>query len=179
MPLCLHGAAGADMEWFGVNLHWAYGRLLPRLHGDLRCLHRAQDVLHDALLRFALTRSPARAEQPHAYLTTIARNLCIDAGHDARRWVSLTPVNEHAGPVVPETAFVPSAEDIASLRQRLGVVQRLLDSLPPRCREVFWQFRIEGHSQQDIARRLGISVNMVQRHIVRAMLDLLDAQASL
>ena len=39
-----------------------------------------------------------------------------------------------------------------------------------------WPFRIEGLPQQEIAAQLGISLNMVQRHIMRAMLDLLEAR---
>ncbi len=58
------------------------------------------------------------------------------------------------------------------MQQRLEQVQAVLNCLPARCGEVFWLFRIEGLRQGEIASRLGISVNMVERHVMRAMVDL-------
>ena len=41
--------------WLGLDLHWAYGSLLPAIWRSTRCIHRAQDVLHDAFVRYALS----------------------------------------------------------------------------------------------------------------------------
>jgi RNA polymerase sigma-70 factor (ECF subfamily) len=41
---------------------------------------------------------------------------------------------------------------------------------------VFWLARIEGHRQVHIATLLGISLNMVERHLIRALLDLRTAR---
>lgn len=71
--------------------------------------------------------------------------------------------------------FAPSAEHLADMQQRLEAIQRILACLPARCREVLWLTRIEGHRQVEVARMLGISVTMVERHIARALLDLREA----
>lgn len=167
------------MQWFGIDLQWAYSDLLPNIYRQTYCKHHARDILHDALVRFALSTSPGRGEQPHAYLRTIVRNLLIDSHKESALLVQLPSEpdsfeqrydNPH------EQSTVPSAEHLADIQQRLNIMQSLINRLPPRCKEAFWLYRIEGLPQQDIAARLGVSLNMVQRHIMRAMVDLLEAR---
>ncbi|AOY00174.1 RNA polymerase sigma factor [Jeongeupia sp. USM3] len=155
------------MHWYGLDLHWAYAELLPGLRRQTGCLHRAWDILHDALLRYALTRNRAQIAQPHAYLRTVIGATLVDHHREQRRFV---PLPDHAE--TADTPVAPSAETVAALHQRLAMLQRVLDTLPPRCREVFWLFRVEGHTQAEIAATLGISVNMVERHVMRALIDL-------
>ena len=49
------------------------------------------------------------------------------------------------------------------------IIQRALDTLPERCREVFIKRRIEGLKYKEISEELGISVNTVENHIVTAL----------
>ncbi|ACT51414.1 RNA polymerase sigma factor [Methylovorus glucosotrophus] len=169
------------MLWHGIDLRWAYASLLPSIYGQTRCRHRAYDVLHDALIRFALTSSLGRNDKPHAYLRVIAGNLVRDQRRDDRRWLPWVMDGDEQNVDVsdPRLGQVPSPEELVLLKQKLEALQRIINQLPAKCREVFWLFRIEHLSQRDIAEQLGISVNMVQRHIMRAMLDLLDAQEAL
>jgi DNA-binding CsgD family transcriptional regulator len=37
-------------------------------------------------------------------------------------------------------------------------------------------YRVEGHTQAEIAAALGISKNMVERHVMRAIIDLSSAR---
>lgn len=170
------GISAMLMHWHGIDLHWAYADLLPGIYRRTHCLHHAYDILHDALIRFALTRNPRRQEQPHAYLRIIVRNLLTDSYHEKARRVSLPEEENAAVFALTNQPFAPSAEHLADIQQRLHMLQAIIDRLPPRCRETFWLFRIEGLPQQEIAAQLGISLNMVQRHIMRAMLDLLEAR---
>lgn len=168
------------MLWYGVDLRWAYVELLPSIYRNTQCMHFAHDVLHDALLRFALTKNPERIRQPQAYLRTVVRNVLADSHRDMARFVSLWPANAdltddgHSTAIeqMLEDKFAPSPEHLADLQQRMQMLQKIIDCLPPRCREVFWLFRIEGMSQAQIADHLSISVNMVERHVMRALVDL-------
>lgn len=170
--------------WLGLDLRWAYGSLLPALWRSTRCIHRAQDVLHDAFVRYALSGRHERIAQPHAYLRVVARSVLADHMALEQRFVPLPGADAAPGearqPRVQqgdEEAFTaPSAEVLADLQQRLAAVQRTIDGLPPRCREVFWLCKIEGHTQPEIAALLGISLNMVERHLMRALLDLRAAR---
>ena len=172
----------ATAAWLGLDLRWAYTRLLPAIWRSTRCMQRAQDVLHDAFVRYALTPTSRRGiAQPHAYLRVVARSVLADHMAQEHRFVPLPDPGAPAEPGQPslleDPAFiVPSAETLADLHQRLSAVQRAIEGLPPRCREVFWLCRVEGHTQPEIAQRLRISLNMVERHMIRALLDLRAAR---
>ncbi|MBV2159270.1 RNA polymerase sigma factor [Achromobacter denitrificans] len=162
----------AMTTWHGVDLRWAYADLLGGIQRRTGCVHRAHDVLHDSLVRMALVRRDTPIPCPHAYLRVVVGNVIADRFKDEARWVEL-PDEEGTG-VVLECA--PSAEHVAELNQRLRFMQTILDCLPPRCREVFWFFCVEGYTQPEIAARLGISLKIVERHVARAMLDIRAAR---
>ncbi len=163
-----HNAHG--MFWHGINLHWAYTTLLPGIRRKTVCPHQAKDILHDGFLRFALTTSPHRNEEPHAYLRTIVQNLLLE---QYRKDSYFADYQQQAD--LEEPASV-STEHLADIKQRLALVTQIIQDLPPRCRQVFIMYRIEGHAQKDIAEQMQISLNMVERHLIRALLDLRAAR---
>lgn len=165
-------------KWHGIDLHWAYSKLLPAIYHHPGYGRTALDVLHDALIRFAISTSPDRVEQPHAYLHTIVRNLIIDGHKEQLCFLPLVEYQDGESNIALEIdhPLAPSAEHLADLQQRLVILQNVINLLPARCKEVFWLFKIEGLSQQAIADKLGISLNMIQKHLIRAMLDLLEAK---
>ena len=48
-------------------------------------------------------------------------------------------------------------------------IQRITDSLPQRCREVFILSRFQGMKNREIAERLHISLQAVEKHIQKAL----------
>jgi RNA polymerase sigma-70 factor (ECF subfamily) len=54
-------------------------------------------------------------------------------------------------------------------QQRLTLLQQAIAELPPRCKQVFLLHKFEHHSHAAIAEMLGISVNMVEKHVMRAL----------
>ncbi len=73
----------------------------------------------------------------------------------------------------------PDQEQIVAARQYLGVMTREIETLPKRCQEVFVLSRIHGLSNGDIAAKLGISRNMVEKHIIKALLHCRAARAKI
>ncbi|SDK13610.1 RNA polymerase sigma-70 factor, ECF subfamily [Methylophilus rhizosphaerae] len=162
------------MMWCGINLHWAYTDLLSYIKFKVSCPHVAKDILHDAFIRYTVSASPHKEEEPHAYMRSIARNLIVDAYHNSQRFLSL----EADIGLNREWLDAPalSVEQLNDIRQRLEMIQQILEQLPPRCRQVFWMYRVEGYTHPEIAVKLGISKNMVERHVMRAILDLSGAR---
>lgn len=170
---CTH--MSATTTWHGVCLRWAYADLLRGIQRKTGCAQRARDILHDALVRFALVSGRKTVDEPHAYLRTTVRSVLVDQFRDEARWIQIRGVDGEQDGMGLDPEFepvVPSAEHMADLWQRLEALQALFDGLPPRRREVFWLFRVEGYRQAEIAAKLGISQTMVERHVMRALIDL-------
>ncbi len=73
---------------------------------------------------------------------------------------------------VPEqyTPFTEvSPEERLETKQAFTALDEALQSLSPRCREMFILRRVHGLSNAEIARQHGISVNTVEKHIARAL----------
>lgn len=49
------------------------------------------------------------------------------------------------------------------------IIERALEALPPRCREIFVKSRIEGMKYKEISEELGISINTVENQMVTAL----------
>lgn len=140
---------------------WLQGWLRRRLN----CADDAADLMHDTFIRVLRHREHLdELREPRAYLTTIARNLLIN--HYQRQ--SLQQAYEAVLAQLPE-AQAPSAEQRALLLEALQEVDAILAGLPAMTRTAFLFAQVEGMTHEVIARRLGISVRTVQRHIVRAL----------
>ena len=161
------------MFWYGIDLRWAYADLLPSIYRQTYCKHSAYDILHDALIRFALTKNPNREQQPHAYLRTITQNLMLE------KYRQESYSKNYQNSLNDEELTAPSPEHLADLRQRLMLLNQIIENLPARCREVFILFRLDGMKQNQIAEQLNISLNMVERHLIRALLDIRAARKQL
>ena len=46
---------------------------------------------------------------------------------------------------------------------------QVLAELPPKCREAFVLNRIEGWTQAEVAQHMGLSKNMIERYVMRAI----------
>jgi RNA polymerase sigma-70 factor (ECF subfamily) len=60
-------------------------------------------------------------------------------------------------------------EQQASGQEQMRLLLRVVNGLPPKCRDVFVLRMIEGLSQFEIAERLGISVSTVEKHLARGL----------
>ena len=157
------------------------GESLDRLYRDHKTrLHRlvsrrlsdpshAEDVTHEAFTRLAARADLAELANPLAMLTRIAINIIRDGFRAERYRAGREPeLREHFVTTRP----VPDPENHTASRQELARLRDAIDRLPPRCREVFIMHKIHGLSHSDVARTLGISRNMVEKHVIRAYTQL-------
>ena len=113
------------------------------------------------------SKSPDKVRDPVRYVLRIARNLVVDRLRQRSRESlilnSLAAVDFAArDPVDPER--------ILAGKQELERVLAEIGRLPPRCREAFTLHRFKGLSYAAIARHMGVSTSMVEKHIAEAML---------
>lgn len=161
------------LAWCGIDLKWAYSDVLRRIGRRTACIHRARDILHDALVFFAVSSHPARNSSPQAYLNGIVNHLLVDEFRYRTRFVDEEQVDETA--LILEC----TPEQLYETRQRLQHLQRIVDLLPEKCRQVFWLYHVDDMKQREIAVQMGISLNMVEKHLIRAMLDIRHLQQTL
>lgn len=171
--MCQHSNSGA----WGVpdRFRSAFSSVYRSVHGELARFFGkrldspadAADLTQDAFSQWLRWRERGSVEQPRAFLFHIARNLLRD--HWRRQQVRGHSESLEESAVTLED---PSADPLERLeqQQRLQRLARALDDLPPRRREALILHKFDGLSQAEVARRMGISISMVEKHIAAALL---------
>lgn len=149
------------------HLHTIYvenqGWLTGWLNKKLGCSHRAADLLHDTFMRLLARDELVKAQEPKAYLMTVAKRVLVD--HWRRERIERAYLD--ALLQVPEDV-APSAEEQHLLLETLIEVDRLLSGLPVLVKRAFLYAQLDGFKQTEIATTLNISISTVKRYLVQA-----------
>lgn len=160
---------GPDSE----HAAWFVNEVQP--HGDsLRAYLRARypslpdvdDLVQECLVRVLRARQSAPVPSPKALLFATARNLAIDALR-RQKVVAFEPITE-----VPHSSVFTDNVDVAesvSKAQEMALLAQAIRTLPERCRQVFTLRSAYGLSQRQIAERLGISENTVEKQLSKGI----------
>lgn len=151
--------------------------LARRFRGPLRSFLRKRlppgadvdDYVQEVFLRLARQADLDGIENLDGYIFQTAVNLVRD---DRRRALSSARDSHVEFDAQRHGAGDFSPERVLLGRDDLGAVVRALQQLPERTRVIFVLRRFEGFRHGEIARRLGISVSAVEKHMVRAIAHL-------
>ncbi len=132
----------------------------------------SDDIAQDACIRALQVERPAEVRDPIRYVMRVARNLFIDRQRSRKRESAIFETLGD-GDIANGESFDP--ERIFAGKQQLQIVMDAMAKLPPRCREAFTLHRFHSMSYAAIARRMGVSTSMVEKHIAKAMLHLTRA----
>jgi len=129
--------------------------------------HNADDIAQECFVRLSRYDKPTiSSAELRSLLYQIARNIMIDFHRHGKVVHSSDHVDIDDHELISPT---PSQEQVLSAQEDLKRIERILMKLPTRCREVFVLSRFEEMKYDDIAKRCGISVSMVEKHIAKAM----------
>ena len=132
------------------------------------CIETAADIVQETYQRMMTGNLWQQAENPRALMHRIAANLATDyeRRHNVRnRYVDNADfINEEL-----QSSDGIDPEQIIAGRQRLDRLVDAVNLLPPKCRAVFVLRKFEGMSHAEIAERLDISRNMVEKHLRNAI----------
>ena len=146
----------------------AYAEVIPLLRRmGTRFSIEADDIAQEAWIRALVAGNRGNVvSEPARYLIKIARNLFIDAKRASARSMDAMEKTALMAAVAGPQA---DPERILSGKQDLAIALSTIAELPPRCRQAFELHRFEGLSYAVIARRMGVSASMVEKHIAEAM----------
>lgn len=154
------------MKSLAALLETHYNELRNFALSKVRNWALAEDIVQDACLRLA-TAGHGNFVNPRAYLYRTVGNLVIDRQRQETRRGRYISADLLPDDVAHDE---PDAEDCLIEQQRLGLLSRAVAELPPRCQQCFVMRCIDELHQDEIARRLGISRNMVEKHLRNAVL---------
>ncbi|WP_101675994.1 sigma-70 family RNA polymerase sigma factor [Alloalcanivorax mobilis] len=144
-----------------------HGWLRQLLRRRLGCSETAADLAQDAFVRLlARPRQFDSNEGARAYLSTVARGLCVDFWR--RREIENAWLAVLAGQ--PE-ALAPSPEQQALVMEALCQVDAMLRRLPEKVASAFLMSQLQGLSYRVIGEQLGVSERMVKKYMARAVLQ--------
>lgn len=103
---------------------------------------------------------------PRAYTVQTAYSVMVRHLRQTR----VTPIDAMGELAALNTATdAPSPEAVTSARQQLRLIQDAIAALPRQTRQAFVLRRVEGLSQQEIARRMRLSESTVEKHVARGL----------
>lgn len=137
--------------------------VLQLLRRKLGNLEQARDLAQDTFVRILLGAQTAPLREPRAYLNTVASRLC---GEYFRRQALERAYLESLEGI--EAHLHPSPEHRLLILEALDAVGQVLDGLGSRVREVFLLSQLDGLTYPQIADRTGLTVNVVQKAMLKA-----------
>lgn len=143
-----------------------YAELTAFLARKFGCPLLAAEVAQETWLRISRMQGAEPIEHPRAYLFKMASHVAIDHLRQQKaqaRHICDDPIPDDL------PSQLPGPETILDYQQRLAILQQAIAELPPRCRQVFSLHKFEGQSHAAIAAQLGISRNMVEKHVIKAL----------
>lgn len=141
-----------------------YPRLLRRLTRRMGP-DEARDFALEAFARLHHSGKLPVLDQPGAYLNRIARNMLIDRARRTQRTGAIFyPLDEgRDAPSRPEQDWRIEEKDL----QRF--YRRTVRAMPPKTRRVFVMHRVHRRTYKEIAAELGVCVQTVEYHMMRAL----------
>jgi RNA polymerase sigma factor (sigma-70 family) len=158
--------------WFLRDVLPLEGMLVRFIQRNWRDSNETMDLCQEVYARVYVAAAKGQPQHLKSFVLTVARNLLIDRARRAQ----VIPLEL----VADLEALNAVSDDIAAdertiARDELRRLQAELDRLPPRCREVMVLRKIEGLSQREVAKQMGISEGTVEQHLFRGVQVLADA----
>jgi RNA polymerase sigma factor (sigma-70 family) len=130
----------------------------------------AEDAVQDAVIGI-VNNTQSDIQNPNAYLYQASQNSLIGKTrrHQRDQYVSLDELAEEDHPLLSDPESSIRASKLAD------ALETALAELPLKCRQAYIWHRLEGYSQAEIAQRLNLSINSIERYIMQALRHLRES----
>lgn len=128
----------------------------------------AEEIVSDVFFEVWQNRAQiSEIQNIKAWLLTITHNKAISYLRKKGNLNSPISWDEIEKNALPDNIQTPDEELIS--REEINRINHIINSLPPRCRQVFILAKIEKLLYKDIAEILGISVKTINIHVAKAL----------
>ncbi|MEW6436321.1 MAG: sigma-70 family RNA polymerase sigma factor [Pseudomonadota bacterium] len=138
-----------------------YDEFRTRLAKRLGSTDLAGDAMQDTWLKLARVEAIGPIHSPSHYLFSIALNAARDRLQTDARYLSPVEVES----LLDLVDAAPDPARVAEARSDLSVIEMALAELPPRRRDILLAARLDNLPRQEIAKRLGISLRLVEKEL--------------
>lgn len=155
-----------ETRWFQEEVQPHSGALRAYLQARFPNLPDVDNLVQESLVRVLRARQNGEVKSSKSLLFATGRNLAVDAIR-RQKVVSFEPLSEFG-----ESSVYTDEADVAesvSKKQEFDLLSEAIQSLPTGCRRVFTLRAAYGLSQRQIAERLGISENTVEKQIAKGI----------
>lgn len=161
-----------DTSAFDTIFRTWYGPLVGTAERMLRDRAVAEELVQDVMLELWRRRETLAADgSAQAYLFQATRNRVLNHLRHLR-------IEQRSEPEIRGESSSSPRADSALVHEELDVaVQKAVQALPDRCREVFELSRVHGLKYAEIAKTLGISVKTVEAQMGKALRTLRERLA--
>ena len=141
----------------------------------------AEEIVSDFFLKLWENRETINIKTSlQAYLYKGVHNNCLKYLDHIK---VLRKYRDHAMYMMENSDLFQSQDDqplnMLISQEIVAEIENAIDALPAQCKEVFSLARLDGLSYQEIADKLGVSINTVRTQITRAMTKLRESLAGL
>jgi len=147
----------------------------PRLNDFARNVVKddviSQDIVQDVFVKVWEKRLEIETINLEAFLFKLVRNRCIDyikylkVVNNRMQQIQLSSKYEE----LYRIDFIGDEPYVLIEQELKQKIEKTIESLPERCREVFILSRMNGLKNKEIAEKLGINIKNVERHLTRAL----------
>lgn len=146
-----------DNNAFRILFDRFYKRLFAYANTLTNDSNWSEDIVQQAFITLWLKKSQLdKKKSPINYLFSIVHNLYIDDYRRVKRRDNFFDTLKHE-------SFIEHLDlDNELLEKRISKLKRIIDTLPPKCREILQLNKMEGITYQNIAIQLNISIKTVE-----------------
>ncbi len=153
-------------QWLGLYVLPHEGALRAWLRGKASLGFDVDDVVQETYAILAAKSEVDSIRNIKTYAFQVAYSVILQQ----LRRSSVVPIRAVADINALEAMIdEPSPEETVLHRQELDRVRRAIEAMPRQTRQAFVMRRIDGLSQREIARRMGLSEHTIEKHIARGI----------
>lgn len=124
------------------------------------------DIVQETYAILAKLEDVDGIRDPRTYAMQVARSVFLQ-GLRRSKIVSIEAIADLAALEQPDDA--PSPEQHVIGQRELRRVEAAIETMPPQVRKVFWLRRVQGLSQRETAREMGLTEHTIEKYAARGM----------